>query len=425
MIYMSAWAAVIDYLSWQNDVLFIVPTGNLPIDRLMGLSVTRKTLKEHFEAGRTYPDYLLQPSARIANPAQSFQALTVGSIAHNTYNSPPKKSIAEADHPSAFSCTGYGIWDSIKPDVVEYGGDLAIDTGTPPSFSTPPEVCPELVRTTSDGSPAIASDSIGTSYAAPKVAHIAAVLQSIFPQSSCLLYRALIVQSARLPEWTDDSAVNLSHAIRMMGYGLPSLEKATGNLPHRVTLITQEDVHIQARQAHVYQVSIPSELQSPADEFDIRVEITLAYKAEPRRTRRDKRKYLSTWLHWECSRKGESPDPFLARVLASYDSSEGETEDDGLFDWTLGRQKNHGTRVKDASRSIGTIQKDWAILKSFELREAFCIAVVGHKGWNNDPTAQIPYVLTVSFEAVGAEVPIYTTFVEAQQSLQAQQSITL
>jgi hypothetical protein len=47
---------------------------------------------------------------------------------------------------------------------------------------------------------------------------------------------------------------------------------------------------------------IPNELQSPAQEFDI----TLSYKAEPRRTRRDKCKYLSTWLHWECSQKGES-----------------------------------------------------------------------------------------------------------------------
>jgi hypothetical protein len=424
MTYMSAWAATIDYLSWQNDILFIVAAGNLPIDRSLNLSITRLTIKEHFAAGRTYPDYLLQPSARIANPAQSFQALTVGSIAHSTYNTPPKSSLAEAEHPSAFSCTGYGIWDSIKPDVVEYGGDLAIDASTPPSFSTPTEVCPELVRTTVGGGPAVASDSIGTSYAAPKVAHIAAVLEATFPQASCLLYRALIVQSARLPVWTENSAVNLAHAIRMMGYGLPNLARAIGNTPSRITLITQEDVVIKARQAHIYQVSIPPELQSPAEAFDIRVEITLSYKAEPRRTRRNKRKYLSNWLHWECSRKGESPDTFLANILQNYETSE-EAEDDGLFSWILGLQKNHGNRVKDASRSVGTIQKDWAIVKSFELREAFCIAVVAHKGWNNDPTAQVPYALTISFEVVGAEVSIYDAFVKAQTRLKVQQSITI
>jgi len=36
---------------------------------------------------------------------------------------------------------------------------------------------------------------------APKVAHIAAHLQNLFPAASPLLYRALIVQSARWPGW--------------------------------------------------------------------------------------------------------------------------------------------------------------------------------------------------------------------------------
>jgi hypothetical protein len=392
-------------------------------------------LDEHSKAGKTYPDYLLQASARIANPAQSLQALTVGSIAHSTYNKEFKRSVAEANHPSAFSCTGYGLWDSIKPDVVEYGGDFAIDSDTEPNFSTPAEICPELVRTTTDGAPAIASDSVGTSFAAPKVAHIAAALEATFPEASCLLYRALIVQSARLPEWTDP-LTNLSDAIRMMGYGLPDLTRAVGNTDHRVTLTTKEDQFISAKKAHIYQVGIPPELQSPAENFDIRVEITLSYKAEPRHTRRSKRKYLSTWLHWECSNKRESPNTFLERVLENSDPSD-DTENDGLFSWTLGQQKNYGTQVKDTSRSVGTIQKDWAIIESFTLRETFCIAVVAHQGWNNDPTAQVPYALAVSFEVIGAKISIYETFIEAQVNLiepqivqpqvnvQVQQSVTI
>jgi hypothetical protein len=430
--YMSAWAATIDYLSWQNDILFIVAAGNIRVNRVAGLSPSRRTLEEYSQAGIAYPDYLLKASARISNPAQSFQALTVGSIAHTTYNKEFKRSVAEADHPSAFSCTGYGIWDSIKPDVVEYGGDFAIDSDTEPNFSTPEEICPELVRTTEGGAPAVASDSIGTSFAAPKVAHIAAALEATFPQASCLLYRALIVQSARLPEWTDDPAVNLSDAIRMMGYGLPNLARAIGNADDRITLITQEEKFIQAKQAHIYQVGIPPELQSPAENFDIRVEITLSYKAEPRRTRRNKRKYLSTWLHWECSHKGELPDVFLTRVLKNHETSGDNSDDDGLFSWTLGQQKNHGNKVKDTSRSVGTIQKDWATIKSFDLRGKFCIAIVAHQGWNNDPTARVPYALTVSFEVVGAEIPIYGPFVEAQVNLiepsinvQTQQSVTV
>jgi hypothetical protein len=421
-IYMSAWAAEIDYLSWLNDILFIVSAGNIPIVRIPGLSITRRTLTEHFQEGCSYPDLLLKDSSRIANPAQSFQALTVGSIAHATYNRPPCTSVASQDYPSAFSCTGYGIWDSIKPEVVEYGGGLVKDEGNPPSFSTPTDVCPELVRTTRGGAPAIAADNIGTSFAAPKVAHIAAALAANFPQESCLLYKALIVQSARLPAWANNES-DLSSAIRMMGYGLPNLERAIGNAPNRVTLITSGNTFIQAGQAHIYQVIIPEDLQSPAEAFDILVEITLSYKAEPRRTRRNKRKYLSTWLHWECSQKEESPDKFLSRVLEKYEASEDQEDGSGLFNWILGQQKNHGKCVKDTSRGVGTIQKDWAVVKSFDLRDAFCIAVVAHKGWNNDPTAQVPYALAVSFEIVNSEIPIYNSFVQAQASLQIRQQV--
>lgn len=422
--YMSAWATEIDYLSWQYDILFIVSAGNLPIVRLPGLSITRKALTEYFLEGYMYPDFLLEDASRIANPGQSFQALTVGSISPFTYNRPPLTSLGLQDYPSAFTCTGYGIWDSIKPEVVEYGGDLVKDEGNPPSFSTPSEVCPELVRTTMGGGPALGADNIGTSFAAPKVAHIAAALATNFPQESCLLYKALIVQSARLPSWTNDEP-DLSSAIRMMGYGLPNLERALGNAPNRVTLITREDTLIQASQAHIYQVIIPDELQSPAEAFDILVEITLSYKAEPRRTRRNKRKYLSNWLHWECSQKEEAPDKFLARVLKNYEAPEDEEDGSGLFDWTLGQQKNHGTRVKNTSRGVGTIQKDWAIVKSFDLRDAFCIGVVAHKGWNNDPTAQVPYSLVVSFEMINSEIEIYDRFVQVQQSLQVQQQVQL
>ncbi|MEL6592669.1 MAG: S8 family serine peptidase, partial [Bacteroidota bacterium] len=335
---------------------------------------------------------------------------------------PPLTSIATQDHPSAFSCTGYGIWESIKPEVVEYGGDFVKDEGSPPEFSTPEDVCPELVRTTTGGAPAIASDNIGTSFATPKVTHIAAALAEAFPQASCLLYRALIVQSARLPTWVDNEE-SLSAAIRMMGYGLPSKERALANSPNRVTLTTSEDCFIRAKQAQIYQVKIPEALQSPAEDFDVLIEITLSYKAEPRRTRRNKRKYLSTWLHWECSQREESPDSFLSRMIQEPDSSVEEEDGSGLFHWTLGKQKNYGRRVKDTSRGNGTLQKDWAVVKSFNLRDSFCIAVVGHSGWNNDPTAEVPYALAVSFEMIDAEIPIYSSFVQAQVELQLEQEM--
>jgi len=466
---MTPWAAAIDKLTWERDVLFIVAAGNIEANASF---VTRPSISAHMQAGRIYPDYLLSPSARVANPAQSLQALTVGSVSHSSYLNPPLRSLAEADYPSSFSCSGLGIWDTIKPEVVEYGGDYVIDSLTSPSFTKPESVCPELVRSTLYGGKAVSADAVGTSFAAPKVTHIAAALASAFPKMSTLLYRALIVQSARLPNWTNTSTEKLYQAIRTMGYGIPNIDRALGNAANRVTLKVDGSERIRARQAKVYQVQIPEIFLKQGEGFDVLVEITLSYVAEPHRTRRHRRKYLSTWLDWSCSKREEDPQAFLYRVLKiprfhnllirfwlllieidfelailflcllndslkNQKLLEESEEGEGLFCWTLGKKKfkpdDDGQKrprgidgiVKELSRSNGTIQKDWAIVKSYHLREGFCIAVVGHEGWNKNPEATVPYSLVVSFETINSEISIYDAFVQVQQPLQVQQEVQI
>ena len=421
--YMSAWAAEIDNLSWEYDILFIVAAGNLPIDGSLGNS--RLSVRDRLQQGKLHPDYLLSDSCRVPNPAQSFQALTVGSVSVQTFRDLSRKSIAQQDYPSSFSCTGLGMWDSIKPEVVEYGGDLVSDGGTPPSLTYPPEVCPDLVRSTLNGGPMSARDCIGTSYAAPKVAHIAACLAAELPNESCLLYRALIVQSARFPSWVETTNFDLYSAIRLLGYGIPNLDRALGNSNNRITLIARGERQIAARQAQIYEVSLPDGLRSPGEDLDIRIEVTLSYKAQPRRTRRARRKYLSTWLDWECSDKGEDPARFLERVLKNYDAPpESQKKGKDIFNWVLNKRKNWG-QADNVSRQEGTLQKDWAIVKSYDLRESFCIAVVGHEGWNNDPSATVPYALVVSFEAVDTNIPIYTSIATVQVPTQVETEISI
>ncbi|NER38804.1 MAG: S8 family peptidase [Oscillatoria sp. SIO1A7] len=414
--FMSPWASAIDQLTWQNDVLFIVAAGNLPSDARIDL--TRFSVAEHLAANRPYPDYILEDSCQIANPAQSLMALTVGSISLQSYRVPPYYSFAEeADRPSAFSRYGLGIWETIKPEVVEYGGDFVTDGGNPPNVTWPKEVCPELVRSTRGGGPTLASDNVGTSFAAPKVSHIAACIAAELPNESCLLYRGLIVQSARWPAWAANSQ-NKKDVIRQIGYGIPSLDRTLKNTPNRITLITQGINKIKAREARIYQVQLPKIMQSPGGEVEILLEVTLSYKAQPRRTRRNCRKYLSTWLDWDCSKRGEDPDVFLARILKEYDAPENAEKGESMS-WTLGKQNNYG-QIREVSRGAGTIQKDWTYVKSHQLREAFCIGVVGHEGWNNDPDAEVPYSLVVSFEATQADLPIYASVVEAQQLVELQ-----
>jgi len=323
-------------------------------------------------------------------------------------------------HPSGFTRSGCGIWSVIKPEVVEFGGDNLVTRANPPDVSTPDlgRACyPELVRSTMHPpGPAYDRDEVGTSFAAPKVTRIAARIQELMPNESCLLYRALIVQSARWPAWACEApAAQQSNIIRWLGYGIPDLERATTNSDYRTTFISSEN-EIKAGNGHIYQIPIPDKMRRPADEYDILVEVTLSYTALPRRTRRNPRRYLATWVDWKSSGLEESLDSFRKRALK--DEEKEKTKTRGIK-WMIGTKPGDGT-IKGVKRSSGTVQKDWAFVPSNGLPKDFCIAVVGHEGWSADPDSTAKYALAVTFEIVGKEIPIYEELQAAVQELQAE-----
>ena len=435
---MSAWAAEIDALCAAFDVLIVQSAGNLPENGAAPFLGVR----DHLVAGRSYPAYLYERSTRIANPGQSLQALTVGSVAYGSFAAGAWRTFAsEPAHPSAFSRSGFGVWDVIKPEVVEYGGDGICTLNNPPQVQLGgriAEACPELVRSTMfPPGPAFDRDQVGTSFAAPKVSRIAAQLQASLPNEPAILYRALLVQSARWPEWAESLLTELrqlhprndqdrrerllgevSQAIRCLGYGIPDGTRATANTDHRVTLVTSGETSIRAKECHIYQVPVPPQLRQQADEFDIRIEVTLSYVAQPRRTRRHLRRYLSTWVDWMSSKLGEGLNDFRVRALKDQDSDTDPLPGSTL-PWTIHEKPQHGF-IRNTKRNSGTVQKDWAVVKSNALPDHFCIAVVGHQGWSRDPDSAARYALVVTFEILGQEISIYEPLRVAVQELQAE-----
>jgi len=398
---MTSWAAKLDQLSHEREVLFIQSAGNQT--RWDQGNPPNPGLRAHLDAGRQPPDHQLEPSMRVANPAQSLHVLTVGSVSASVFEDALKCSFAPGEsHPSGFSRAGFGQpWSVIKPEVVEYGGDLIYEKSPPHLISTHPAVGVTLLNSTMHGAPAYSKDGVGTSFAAPKVAHLAAHLQRLFPEASPLLYRALIVQSARWPGWAE-SEPDKDRVLKLIGYGIPSLERATRNSDTRVTLITPDAEMLPSKQLHLYTIRIPEELRSAAREARIRIEITLAYTALPRRTRARRTGYLETWLDWEASRLGEPRDDFLARMQNGGRSAHSN------FPWTLHTRDNWG-EAQETSRNHGSIQKDWALFDSFDLPEEFAVAVRSHKGWNHlDGAGTARYCLAVSFEVMQGEVSIYS-----------------
>lgn len=390
--HMSMWAATIDNLTFEKDVLFVIASGNITFD----------VIAHYLKDGNPYPNYLQEPFCRIANPAQSSFGITVGSINSKTFDNGSWKSLGNADEISAFSRIGTGIWGQVKPDVVEYGGGIVYSDGSVIRVKEHPETATELIRSTLHGGNAFGKDSVGTSFAAPKVTHIAARLKQIYPDEGVNVIRALIAQGARLPKSYFEKPT--LESIQHFGYGLPSLDRVTKNSEHRITFYNTGT--ISAEEAHIYAISIPKEIREQGDEYDILIEVSLAFTGKTRRTRQKTKSYLSTWLDWSSSKLDENYDSFYRRSITdSANDTENESDPGNCIKWKI-RERNNWGDIKDLNRNNSTLQKDWAIMKSYELTEEICFAVRGHKGWDKNHT-KTPYAFVVSIEILGTDIPIY------------------
>lgn len=397
---MTAWPALLDTHSHQNEILIFQSAGNVarncPVPARLGV-------RQHLASERGYPDYLLENACRLAAPAQSFHAITVGSVTASEWKGTHAESIADGPHrPSAFSRTGLGLWGSVKPDVVEVGGDYQRTEAGDVRVCL--ETAPMLVQSTLHGARATGRDG-GTSFAAPKVAHIGATLQRLFPDASAQLYRALIINSARWPQWAENlPEAERIDALRMIGYGLPNLQRATENTSTRITLITADAQEITNGKAMVYSIPVPLELRDSTTPCRVRIDVSLCYTAEPRQTRATRYGYLETWLSWMASKLEEPLSSFLNRATKTAEKGGSYTE----LPWMLRERSDRGG-IDGAARQNGTAQKDWAVVRNVELPNEFAIAVQAHKGWNReDQGGYARFALVVSFEALDAEIPVYS-----------------
>lgn len=404
--HMSDWAASLDQLNWEYDSLFVISAGNISRDFN---HVNNPGLKDLISSGREYPSYFDLPFARITNPAQSAFSLTVGSICNNEFETLDLKSFGKLNEPSSFTRSGPGLWGMVKPDVVEYGGDYVREKNANPNITTRPDTCPETIRTTNSSLSARGNDVVGTSFSAPKVSHVAAHILNQWPDASSLFLRSLIVQSARWPEIS--LGLTEYQKLNLFGYGLVSLDRALDNSPNRITYVVENN--ISPKFAHVYKVDIPEELNRPGDSHQYLIEVSLAYKARIRRTRRGTKSYVSSWVDWMSSKRGESDEMFKRRAVQYASSVTGSFEidtsdlDTDVIQWIF-REKNNWGAIKGMKRNDSTLQKDWVYLKSHELPETLSFSVIGHPGWEKDIYQEsIPYCFMISIECLNPEIQIY------------------
>lgn len=279
-------AYTLDRLSRDLGVLFVVPTGNL----------LRTELPDDPRA--EYPTYLFDPKSRLLDPAPALSALTIGGLAWNTATAGAQRReetieelpIAHSGQPAPFTRTGPSIGGAIKPDLVEEAGNWAVRRlGGVASHRGLGVV--SMNSGFAGGRPF--SEDVGTSYAAPKVAHIAALVAGRVPDATGNLIRAVLAAHARWPQPsvqllaprnTQDARKRL---MQLIGYGQVDQRAVRESLDDVVTLLAED--RIGNDQHHFYEIPVPEEFWHGGRRTR-RVSVALAYSPEVRTTRLDYRR---------------------------------------------------------------------------------------------------------------------------------------
>ncbi len=366
-------AVTLDALSRELGVLFIVPTGNYEGDA------------EGSEDWRAdYPDYLAESKARLLDPAPALTALTVGSLARRegtiqaaSYpDDPAYQPVARRDQPSPFTRSGPSVGGAIKPDLVDYGGNLAVDLRTGGELIVGRAGIGEFstCRDFAGGAP-FAEDS-GTSYAAPRVAHAAARLLREVPNASANLCRALLVAHARTPRACAELFSADNDALRRItGYGLVDRSALYRSPDDCVSLWATES--ITNNQHHFFELPVPGEFWSPGRR-ERQITVALAYSPAVRTTRID---YRASRIGFKLV-QAES----LDEVASWFSTADDEPGAVPVAELSAGRN------ITEQARSKGTVQAStWTLTVASQGRRSrpwFVVVTRNDPAWSESLSSE-------------------------------------
>jgi subtilisin family serine protease len=188
----GAWAATLDELARELNVLIIGTTGNR-------MPRAGEALEEGITA---YPLYLTEDQNRFQEPAGAMNILTVGALAHGEgidathADAVTVQPITRAGEPSPFSRRGPGIGGATKPDLIDIGGTFVFDAVVRRLLSGRELPSAGVLTLYNRPIDRLFTAGSGTSFAAPNLAFKASQLLARFPAASTNLLRALLVGSA-------------------------------------------------------------------------------------------------------------------------------------------------------------------------------------------------------------------------------------
>jgi hypothetical protein len=346
-------AAKIDEIAYEfqhKNLVFVVSAGNHDYN---------PESKDLFL--QDYPNYLLTKEARIIEPATSAIALTVGSlsIGAGSLSYPDdaqRRAVARVrGYPSPFTRTGFGVDGMIKPELVDFGGDLVIDRER--VIDNEPGVA--ILTLAKDYSGLLFRAYCGTSFSAPRIANMAAQLFTQFPNATSNLIRALIANSATLPTEIPPALQGKGKEqqksrLRVYGYGQPNLLQAKYSAENHVVLLV-DNVQIPVGNFHIYEIPpLPNDFLETKGTRTL--SITLAFDPPTRPTRGDS--YLGVTMEFHLFKNIDCENIVTAFVKASKETSTEQFTEISLDNL---KKKYKGTLVDifpgSNLRKKGTLQK--------------------------------------------------------------------
>lgn len=236
----SELAKILDYLSKEFKVLFVVASGN--INGKLGVFPS-----DHFQNN----------NARIGCPAESLLSLTVGSIAKFEN----ANSLSNTNMISPFSRIGPGSDLGVKPEIVAHGGNMITPYTKSPRVST--------YGISKDGMNL--SVDIGTSFSAPLIAQYAQRLFDLYPASDPNLIKGLLCHFSEKRDLHDE--IN-EPCINYTGFGEPNLNHAIQAQGNNAVYIYEGELNQTDYQIVTF--NVPDSLASDTDS-KLKIRITITY----------------------------------------------------------------------------------------------------------------------------------------------------
>lgn len=424
----TSWSAALDALASGLDIGKLAP-GTTGLEsahasenekRLIIVSAGNVSPDEW----RYYPNSNLRSS--IHDPAQSWNALAVGSYTEKTFVSDPGfngyKPIAPGGGLSPFSSTSV-YWDKVwpsKPDILMEGGN-AVQDGS--GFCS---TCDDTALLSTSHQPTLRQfDTIhATSASTAQAAWMAAQIQTKYPHAWPETVRGLMVHSAN---WTEQmkqaflgvgNKTDYARLLRVCGYGVPDLRRALYCASNSLTLIAQDTLQpfdkkdcgsgLRTKDMHLHELPWPKEVLEALGETDVTLRITLSYFIEPSPGEvgwKDRYRYQSHALRFDLNTPLEDRRQFMTRLnkAAREDGGDAETSS-GSGRWLIGIN----------GRSKGSIHSDAWTGPAVQLAACNMIGVypvIGwwrERAWLNHWSKPARYSLIVSLHSPEQGVDIYT-----------------